>query len=181
MSSCGKRVPVFGELLEHARIGGRARRRPLEHREARASRTGSARSCGLELMLNSVPAAGVDLLLDTLPLARESLLERREPVGVDRDAAHSMSASTSTSGISMSLNSAQSCVRLELRLEDRAQLERHVRIFARVVARSSIGTRRTGPLPFPCRTDPRTTSSCGRETRARARSSPCERRPGSST
>ena len=79
-------MPFVGELLEHARIGRRPGRRLLEDGQLAACSNRISRSCGLELMLNSWPADGVDLLLDALSLALEALLERREPVDVDRDA-----------------------------------------------------------------------------------------------
>src|SRR4029078_4297684 len=120
---------------QHARIRGGTRRRLLEDRELEALEQHLAKlRVGVDVELTA--RRHVDLLVDPSAFALEPLLERREPGNVDL---HARPFEIGEHADERYLDVAIELVdllRFELRAKPLLELPRHVRVFARVIARA---------------------------------------------
>src|SRR5918999_3331615 len=78
-------MTLFGKLLKHTRVGRRASRRALQHRQLQLVEENlSQLEVRIDVELH--PGYFVDLALDGLTLDLEARLERMKPLDVDRHA-----------------------------------------------------------------------------------------------
>ncbi len=145
-----ERMALLGELAQHRGVRRWTRGRALDDRQLQLLEENRAQ-LGVGVDVELLAGLTVDLLLHALAFLSEAFLERREPLAVDRDPRPFHFGEHADEGHLDLLEERCEPVGLELRLEQRAEPERHVGILARVVTRRFDRTfvERNGALPLP--------------------------------
>src|SRR5687767_9966883 len=126
-------MAAFGQLLENRHISRRSCACFLEYRQTKTRKKNlSQLKIRIDVELNT--GSLVDLELDSLALLFETVLQRSEPLQVDCDSCP-LDIGQNTDERNFHIVKEEPGFRtLQLRLEDRSKLKRHVRIFAAIVS-----------------------------------------------